>query len=316
MKRINKFIRGATLMEILVATAISTGVLGSAVGLYVKGTQGFYGEQAHSYMQFRTRTVLDRISTEARGASGFQNTATVNGTTYTASPGPSPAACMIIQVPSQDTFGLMYYGAGTATPNAMVNDTVVYYFSSADNTLRRTVAPKVSVVTNDAHSPRTSYRPSETGVVVARNVNRFTLVCKDNNGAVIASNPGASVAAIDITTQVLSTGAGTGESPVSVTGVRLRNMHGASIPGTVKRGTTAIANAAVNAVYTSPFGAYPSGTIVASATSSATGNFELSGLVEGTYSVTATPPTGTAATVTGINVTAETATASQAITVP
>ena len=290
-------------METMVATAISVGVMGTAVGVYVKGTTGFYNEQGRSYMQFRTRTTLDRIATEARGASALLDkfTVPISGTTYPLL-GSSPDACLILKVPSQDSQGLMY------SNGILVTDTLIYYFDPKDNTLRRTVVPSTS--------PRTSYRPAETDVVAACNVSQFTLKFKDRNGAPITVNPGATVASIDFQVQVLGTGKTSGESPVAVTGVRLRNMRSGSIPGSVKRSTTPVPNAVVKATYTSTSGAYPTGTIVASATSDINGSFELYGLMEGTYSVTATPPTGAAATVNGVAVAQEAAASSVTVTVP
>lgn len=315
MKRIKKLIRGVTLMETLVATAISAGVMGTAVGVYVKGTSGFYGEQSHSYMQFRTRTALDRMSSDARGASAFLNTVTIGGTTYTANPGPSPAACMILQVPSQDASGLMYYGSGATTPNAPVVDTVVYYFNSADNTLRRTVSAASGVVTNLSTTARSSSRTSETSAVVAQNVNSFTLTFKDHDGNTIASNPGPTVASIDIKAQIVGTGRTSGESPLTVSGVRLRNVRGGSIQGIVKRGTTALSGVPVQAIYASTTGAYATGTIVRATTTDGSGNYALYGLIDGSYSVKASPSGGTAATVSA-TVQPETDTTGVTVTVP
>lgn len=315
MKLNNRFIRGATLMETLVATAISAGVMGTAVGVYVKGTTGFYGEQSHSYMQFRTRTALDRITSDARGCSGFLSTVTIGGTTYTASAGPSPAACLILKVPSQDSHGLMYYGSSATTPNALVCDTVVYYYTASDKTLRRTVSPAVSVATNDAFTPRTSYRLAETGAVVAQNVNAFTLTLKDHDGAVVSS-PGPSVATMGINAQILGTGASSGESPVTVSGVRLRNVRGATISGLVKRGTTGVSGVPVQAVYTNSVGAYPAGTIVATATSTTGGTYQISGLMEGTYSVQALQSGSVVGTTAGVAVLQEADTASTNVSIP
>lgn len=315
MKRIPKLIRGVTLMETLVATAISAGIMGTAVGVYVKGTTGFYNEQSHSYMQFRTRTALDRMSTDARGASAFLNSVTIGGTTYTASPGPSPAACMILLVPSQDASGLMYYGSGASTPNAPVLDTVVYYFNSSDNTLRRTVSAASGVVTNVSTTARSSSRASETSTVVARNVNSFTLTFKDHDGAVIASNPGMTVASIDIKAQIVGAGNTSSESPLTVSGVRLRNVRGGSIQGTVKRGTTALSGVPVQAAFASTSGAFASGTIVGSTTTDSSGNYALYGLIEGSYSVKASPSGGTAATVSAV-VQPEADTTGVTVTVP
>jgi hypothetical protein len=303
-------------METVVATAISGGLMATAVGLYVGGTRGFHNEQARTYAQLRTRTVLDRMATDARGATAFLSSTIVDGVSYTASSGPSPAACLILQVPSQDAYGLLYYGVGTATPQAIVTDTVIYYINPADQTLRRTVVPAVNVVTNDAHSPRTSYRSAERSAVIARNVQQFTLVLKNRDGTPVAATAGPRVASIDFQTQILGTGRASGECPVSVTGVRLRNMRSGSIPGCVMRNGVGVPNAVVKATYTSTTGAYPVGTIVISTTSDAIGTFELYGLMEGTYSVTASPTDGAAATVTNVVVGREAAASSVTVNVP
>lgn len=316
MKSHRRCRRGVSLMETVVATAISACILATTIGLYVKGTRGFFNEQGRSYMQSRTRTALDRMASDARGASGFLASATVGGVTYAASLGPNPAACIILVVPSQDSYGLMYYGAGTTTPNAPVNDTIIYYVNTADQTLRRTVAPAVNVVTNDVHSRRTSFRPAEHDVVVAHNVNQFRLILKDRDGQIVGANAGAKVASVDFQTQILTTGKGAGASPVSVTGVRLRNMRSGSIPGYVTRGGLPVGGAVVQAIYTGDSGPYPAGTMVGSATTDANGNSELYGLMEGTYSVTATPPSGGAATVANISVPQEAAAISVTVTLP
>jgi Tfp pilus assembly protein PilW len=315
MNRIKKFIRGATLMETLVASALSAGVMGTAIGLYVKGTSGFYNEQSHSYMQFRTRTALDRMSSDVRGASAFLNSVTIGGTTYTANPGPSPAACMILQVPAQDASGLMYYGTSATTPNAPVTDTIVYYYNASDSTLRRTVSAASGVVTNLSTTARSSSRTSETATVVARNVSSFTLTFKDHSGSVIASSPGQTVASIDIKAQILGTGNTSGESPLTVSGVRLRNVRGGTIQGTVLRGSTLLSGVPVQAIYATTTGAYASGTVLGASTTDSSGNYTIYGLIDGAYSVKASPSGGTAATASA-TVQAETSTTGVTVTVP
>ena len=64
-----------------------------------------------------------------------------------------------------------------------------------------------------------SYRPAETSAVVAQDVSSFTLTFHDKNGGIVA--PSVLAASVDVSAQVRQVDAGTQQSDVSLTGIRL-----------------------------------------------------------------------------------------------
>ncbi|HEY3266914.1 MAG TPA: hypothetical protein VGM37_08310 [Armatimonadota bacterium] len=299
--------RGISLMEILVSTSIASCVLGAGCMVYVQGTRSFYQEQSQSYVQFRTRTALERMATEARGAKMFLPTATLAGRTFASNDGTNGApACMAVLVPSQDANGLFYYGAGSSTPNALATDIIVYWHDPSTRTLHRAVQPSVNVVTNDSTgSTRSSYRPAETDTLVAHDVTDLKFRFKDRNGQPIGTQSQVHIASVDLQARVSQTSAsgnGLEQSTVAISGVRLRNMRSGSVPGCVMRGGVGVAGAAVTAQFTGSTGAYQSGSVVGNAVTDANGNFEVYGLEQGSYTIVVTPQTGSGTTVTGVTV--------------
>jgi type II secretory pathway pseudopilin PulG len=282
--------RGMSLLESMVALSLTAGILGTAMGVYVSGTKGLYQEQGQSYVQSRARQGLDNIARDARSAKAFVASATVNGVAYTANDGSTGDACLILQVPAQDsqTMDLLYYNSG-AQATTLVTDTVVYYFKSRDHTLRRTISPGGPITINGvSHS---SFRTSITDAVMTANLSGLTFKMRDRDGA-ITTQPGR-VAAVDMVASLTQGSGGTAVGAVALTGVRLRNMRSGTISGTIVRASVPVAGAVVQAIFNSDTGVYAAGTVVGSATTAADGSFQIFGLDAGTYSLKVTALTTT-----------------------
>jgi type II secretory pathway pseudopilin PulG len=279
--------RGMTLLETLIAGAITAAVMGTAIGVYVTGTRSFYREQAQSFVQFRARTTMDDIAKEIRSAKVFLPYANVSGGVY-ASDGSVNPACLILQVPAQDSqdMRVFYYAAGSGAQNNVVTDTVVYRHNPTDKTLRCTVVPARNVQGNDG-KVHDSFRTQITDKIIATNVSSLQLKFKDRDGSLIPAGQEHRTASVDIIGQLTQSRSQYGGDTmgIALSGVRLRNMRSGSIPGMVTASGNPVIGARLQAIYKSSDGAYAVGTIVGESISDANGSFEVYGLETGTYSV-------------------------------
>jgi hypothetical protein len=243
------------------------------MGTYVKGTKGFYQEQGQTYVQSRARVALDYVAKDARSAKVFAASETVNGIFYTANNGASGNACLILKVPAQKSADMSLIYQGGVQGSTLVLDKVVYYYNSADKTLRRTIQP------GDA----ASFRKTATAAIIASNVADLKFKFRDHSG--VESSIAGRVAAVDMTATLAQGTMGAAAGAVALSGVRLRNMRSGVITGTLKLAFVGVPGAVVEAVFKSESGAYQTGTVVSSATTALDGTFEISGLDPGTYSL-------------------------------
>jgi Tfp pilus assembly protein PilW len=282
--------RGMSLLESMVALSLTAAILGTAMGVYVSGSKGLYQEQSQSYIQSRARQGLDNIARDARSAKAFVASATVNGVSYTANNGSTGDACLILDVPAQDsqTMDLLYYNSG-AQATTLVTDKVVYYYKSADHTLRRTISPGGPITIGGvSHS---SYRTSITDAVMTANLSGLTFKMRDRDGAITTQS--GRVAALDMVATLKQGSGGAAAGAVALTGVRLRNMRSGTISGKIVRATLPVAGAVVQAVFASDTGVYAAGAVVGTATTASDGTFQIFGLDAGTYSLKITSLTTT-----------------------
>lgn len=313
--------RGMTLLEMSISAGLVASVMAVATGIYVAGTRSFHQDQNAAYMLFRTRSAIDRMAIEARGAKTCVATATIAGKTFVTHDGSDPTKdpCLVFKVPSLDANGPFYHD-GTDNPSdpddypfSPVMDTIAYRWSRSDKTLRCSVNASHSVVTSDG-TTRSSYRADENERVVAYNVKNFRTVFRDRDGA--ATTTAARIADVDLTVELNQPASGPAQNVITISGVRLRNMRSGSVPGVARKNGQPVANAVVTATFTSPSGAYATGAVVGSTTTDASGNFELYGLEEGSYEITVTASPSRIAKVPGVNVLKEKAATSLTVNVP
>jgi prepilin-type N-terminal cleavage/methylation domain-containing protein len=120
--------RGISLIEILIALAISAIILIAVLALYMEGQKQFFNQNSRADTIEEIRTDMSRISRDIRDAANVANDFTAhNGQKYT-----TAVDCVVLEVPSID-------GSGLIIPGSL--DRIIYSYDPVNNQLVKIISP-------------------------------------------------------------------------------------------------------------------------------------------------------------------------------
>jgi prepilin-type N-terminal cleavage/methylation domain-containing protein len=127
--------RGMSLIELLVAVAISAIVVIALLTLYVEGQKYFFNQNSRADTIEEIRSDMARISRDIRDATNIANDVTAyDGQKYT-----TDDDCLVLEVPSIDGTGAIISGS---------IDSIVYSYDASENRLVKLISPGGGVRTN------------------------------------------------------------------------------------------------------------------------------------------------------------------------
>jgi len=128
--------RGLTLIELLIAVAISAIILIAVLQLFSEGQKQIFNQNSRADTIDEIRTDLARISRDIRDAANVANgpVTAYNGTQYS-----TDDNCLVLEVPSLDAMGQIITGS---------LDLIIYTYDASENRLIKITSPQAGVRQN------------------------------------------------------------------------------------------------------------------------------------------------------------------------